>query len=89
MTRPVLLIALCTFAFAASAASMTGADKVRTMDTDKDGKVSAAEHAASAQKMFAMLDTDKDGALSPAEFDAADARMRTAQAERDKKAGGK
>lgn len=89
MTRIALLIALSAFAFTAGAASMTGADKVRTMDADKDGKVSAAEHAASAQKMFAMLDTDKDGAISAAEFDAADARMRAAQAEREKKAAGK
>lgn len=89
MTRIALLIALSVLAAAAQAASMTGADKVRTMDADKDGKVSAAEHAASAEKMFGLLDTDKDGAISAAEFDAADARMRTAQAEREKKAGGK
>lgn len=82
MTRTALLLALSVFACGAQAASPTGADKVRTMDTDKDGKVSAAEHAASAQKMFAMLNTNQDGTLSAAEFDAADARVRAMQAQR-------
>lgn len=87
MIRLALLASLGVLAAGAHAASTAGADKVRTMDADKDGKVSATEHAASARKMFQMIDTDGDGAISPAEFDAAEARVRAAQARKDKDTG--
>lgn len=41
------------------------------MDTDKNGSVSAAEHAAHAAAKFAAADTNKDGSVSAAEMDAA------------------
>ncbi len=46
------------------------------MDTDKDGKVSASEHAAGARAMFSRVDADHDGYVSKAEFDA---RMKAMQ----------
>jgi Ca2+-binding EF-hand superfamily protein len=51
-------------------------------DTDKDGKLSAAEALASpmaggrgTDRMFDRLDRDSDGAISQAEYDAAAERM--------------
>lgn len=41
------------------------------MDVDRDGKVSAAEHAAGAKTMFATMDTDRDGRVTAAEMTAA------------------
>jgi Ca2+-binding EF-hand superfamily protein len=43
----------------------------KTMDTNKDGKVSAEEHAAGARKMFETMDSNKDGKVTAAEMDAA------------------
>jgi Ca2+-binding EF-hand superfamily protein len=40
------------------------------MDTDHDGKVSAAEHAAYAQEMFDKMDTNHDGFLTKDEMEA-------------------
>jgi uncharacterized low-complexity protein len=60
-----------------------GADKARhegkcgegkcgmSMDTDKDGMVSAAEHAAGAQARFDAADKNKDGMVDAAEMKAA------------------
>ena len=41
------------------------------MDTDKDGKVSAAEHAAGAKAMFEKMDANKDGKVTADEMTAA------------------
>lgn len=43
--------------------------KFNKMDTDGDGQVSRAEHAAGAQRMFAELDADRDGAITATEMD--------------------
>jgi uncharacterized low-complexity protein len=40
------------------------------MDTDKDGMVSAAEHAAGAQARFAAADKNKDGMVDATEMKA-------------------
>jgi len=48
----------------------SSADKIATMDTDGDGKLSAAEHDAGAARMFGEIDTDKDGNVTQAEMDA-------------------
>ena len=47
---------------------MKSADKIKAMDTDGDGKLSAAEHAAGANEMFGKMDKDGDGKLSKAEM---------------------
>lgn len=41
------------------------------MDANKDGKVSAAEHAAGARSMFEQMDADRDGKVTAAEMSAA------------------
>ena len=54
---------------------MSSADRVKKMDRDGDGRVSAAEHAAGTQAMFDEADTNKDGNLSTAERAAHHAAM--------------
>jgi len=43
---------------------------IRQNDTNKDGQLSAAEHAAGDEAMFAKLDTNRDGWLSESECEA-------------------
>ena len=40
-----------------------------TVDTNHDGTISAAEHAAYARAMFDTMDSNHDGNLSKAELD--------------------
>lgn len=47
----------------------------KAMDSNNDGKVSRAEHAASALKMFTEADTNHDGTVTLAEMEAAHAKM--------------
>jgi len=58
------------------AMKMSSADKIKSMDTDGDGKLSAAEHDAGAAKMFTDMDGDKDGSLSKAEMGKAHGEMK-------------
>jgi hypothetical protein len=46
-------------------------DKMQMMDANKDGVVSASEHAAGARSMFGKMDADGDGRVTAAEMDAA------------------
>ena len=56
------------------------AAKIKEIDTDQDGTISAAEHEAGARKMFDMMDKDHNGKLSAAELQAGhDQMMRTAE----------
>jgi Ca2+-binding EF-hand superfamily protein len=48
----------------------TSAEKIKEIDTDNDGKLTATEHDAGVEKMFGKMDTDGDGSLSKAECDA-------------------
>ena len=57
-------------ALALSAAAWGHNDDKMKMDSNGDGMISAAEHAAGAQAMFARMDTDHDGNVSAAEMDA-------------------
>ncbi len=47
----------------------------KAMDTNNDGKVSRAEHAASALKMFTEADANHDGRVTLAEMEAAHVKM--------------
>lgn len=53
----------------------SSAEWLARMDRDGDGRVSAAEHAASTQALFEEADTDNDGNLSVAEMAAHRALM--------------
>ena len=75
-----LTIAAMTFAFASVAGaadtkSSGGMSEFSSMDANKDGKVSADEHAMSARKMFETMDANKDGKVTAAEMDAAHERV--------------
>jgi Ca2+-binding EF-hand superfamily protein len=57
----------------------SAAAKIKMIDTDQDGTISAAEHEAGARKMFDKMDKDHNGKLSAAEIQAGhDQMMRTA-----------
>jgi Ca2+-binding EF-hand superfamily protein len=47
---------------------MSSEQKIAKMDTNNDGKLSAAEHAAGAKQMFSKMDTDRDGSLTAQEM---------------------
>lgn len=51
------------------------AEKIRTVDTDGDGALSAEEHRAASLKMFTTMDTNVDGTLDKAELATGHAKM--------------
>jgi Ca2+-binding EF-hand superfamily protein len=48
--------------------TMSSEQKIAKMDTNNDGKLSAAEYAAGAKQMFSKMDSDGDGALTAQEM---------------------
>lgn len=58
---------------------MTSAEKIREIDTNGDGMISAAEHDAGSQKMFAKMDADGNGSISDAEMKAGHDAMKSAK----------
>jgi Ca2+-binding EF-hand superfamily protein len=69
-----------THANAAGTPDKASAAKIKEIDTDQDGTISAAEHEAGARKMFDRMDKDHNGKLSAAELQAGhDKMMRTAE----------
>jgi hypothetical protein len=60
---------------AAQKSDMSSADKIKAIDTNADGMLSADEHATGSKAMFEKMDADKDGTLTKAEFDAGHAAM--------------
>lgn len=54
---------------------MSSAEKIRAIDTNGDGILTAEEHAAGSRKMFEAMDTNKDGVLTQAELDAGHAKL--------------
>jgi Ca2+-binding EF-hand superfamily protein len=49
---------------------MSSTDKIKMMDTNGDGTLSAAEHEAGAKMMFDKMDTNHDGYLTKSEMEA-------------------
>lgn len=47
---------------------MSSAEKIKVVDTNGDGILSADEHVAGSKNMFDKMDNDKDGFLSKAEL---------------------
>ncbi len=56
-------------------ADRSSAEKIKVVDSNGDGMLSADEHVAGAKKMFDKMDTDKDGFLSKDELEAGHAKM--------------
>jgi Ca2+-binding EF-hand superfamily protein len=54
---------------------MSASDKIKVVDTNGDGQLSAAEHAAGSAAMFDKMDTDHNGSLSAAEWKAGHAAL--------------
>jgi hypothetical protein len=63
---PVLI---ATAALAAPPAQFEG------MDANRDGRISAREHAAAAKKMFQAMDANRDGKVTAAEMSAAQKKV--------------
>ncbi len=43
---------------------LSSAEKIRIIDSDENGELTAAEHAEGANRMFALMDLDTDGYLT-------------------------
>jgi hypothetical protein len=59
--------------------ALAGGDKddhMKMMDTNGDGKVTEAEHAAACKQMFTKMDANGDGRVTAAEMDAANPMMK-------------
>ncbi len=59
----------------AKKSDMTAAEKIKVVDKDRDGVLTAEEHAVGSRAMFDKMDTNKDGLLSKDELAAGHARM--------------
>ena len=69
-----LLAISCSLALWATPTAFAGNDadsKFKKMDTDGDGKITRAEHAAAAKLMFTECDANRDGSVTATEMDAA------------------
>ncbi len=75
-TRHACAVLLAFGGFCLLPQAQAGDAMAKKMDTDGDGKVSAAEHAAATKAMFARMDADKDGSVTAAEMDASHAAMK-------------
>ncbi len=53
-----------------SSHGMSSADKIKVVDANGDGALSAQEHEAGSRSMFDKKDMDKDGYLTAAEIEA-------------------
>jgi Ca2+-binding EF-hand superfamily protein len=47
---------------------MSSAEKIKAIDTDNDGVLTAEEHAAGSRLMFTKMDTNGDGVLTAQEM---------------------
>ena len=65
-----ILAAVALSGTALAGGTMSSSDKIKKMDTNGDGQLSAAEHETGARAMFAAMDTNKDGNVTAAEMDA-------------------
>lgn len=61
--------------------TMSSEQKIAKMDTNNDGKLSAAEHAAGTKQMFGKMDSDGDGSLTAQEMRDGERKQMTASDE--------
>lgn len=81
------LVLTCCLALVALPAAFAGGDSdkhFKMMDTNGDGKISRAEHAAGAKQMFLKCDANHDGVVTAAEMDAAAAAQGEKPGKHDK-----
>lgn len=57
------------------AGEMSAAEKIKAVDTNGDGKLTADEHQAGSKMMFEKMDTDHDGFLTKTEMVAGHAKL--------------
>ena len=62
---------------------MSSAEKIRTVDTNEDGLLTAQEHAVASKRMFGKMDKDQDGAVTAAEIDAGHKKMMSSSGAHD------
>lgn len=60
----------------------TSAEKIRMIDENGDGQLTAAEHAAGTEKIFAQMDKDGDGFLSKSECDEGEKMLKKDKADK-------
>jgi hypothetical protein len=70
------VIALSAVFLVAQAGEGNVKAEIALMDTNHDGRVSPAEHAAGARRMFEQMDSDHDGRVTAIEMDAYKATMK-------------
>jgi len=90
MSKPLILIALCFSSAAVLAADPKGQPALAEfdgVDANRDGRISAAEHAAAAKKMFRAMDANRDGTVTAAEMDAAYGKVTGNKAEQSGMSG--
>ena len=59
----------------ATKADLSSAEKIKVVDTNGDGVLTAEEHAAGSKRMFDKMDMDGDGFLSKEELTAGHEKM--------------
>jgi Ca2+-binding EF-hand superfamily protein len=59
----------------ADGGEMSAADKIKAVDRDGDGVLTASEHDAASKDMFRKMDADRDGFLSREEWTAGQAAL--------------
>lgn len=52
----------------AAKSDMSSEDKIKAVDANSDGVLTAEEHAKASEEMFARMDADKDGFLTKKEM---------------------
>jgi Ca2+-binding EF-hand superfamily protein len=63
---------------ASKGTEMSSADKIKKVDANGDGVLTAEENTAGAKTKFEEMDTSKDGSLSKTELDTGYAKLRKA-----------
>jgi len=59
----------------ASGQELSSAEKIKAVDANHDGILTAAEHEAASHDMFGVMDANHDGALTAAELKAGHQKM--------------
>jgi hypothetical protein len=67
-----------------SKSEKSSAEKIKVIDTNGDGIISAAEHEAGSRSMFDKMDANRDGALTEDEIKAGHKAMMKKDADKEK-----